>query len=96
MGLYERLLEERAEEVRRLGGPLPRTRSTDSTTLARWLEDAHGRGSGYTADLSMTHRLMTRGPRNVGEGMRLGRLKAKYRKEYGELRAEAQGQGDLL
>ena len=36
--------------------------------------------------------LLTKNPRNAGEGMRLGSLKAKYREEYGELRAERQGQ----
>ena len=51
---------------------------------------------GYAADLVMMHQLITRGPRNVGEGMRLGRLKAIYRKEYAELRAERQGQQELL
>jgi hypothetical protein len=50
----------------------------------------------YTPDLSMTHRLINRGPRNAGEGMRLGSLKARYPKEYGELRAERQGQHELL
>jgi hypothetical protein len=44
----------------------------------------------------MMYRLMNRGPRNAGEGMRLGSLKAKYRKEYGDLRAERQGQQELL
>jgi hypothetical protein len=29
-------------------------------------------------------------------GMRLGSLKAKYREEYAELKAEARGQGELL
>lgn len=40
----------------------------------------------------MMHRLITRGPRNDGEGMRLGSLKAKYRREYGELKAERDGE----
>ena len=44
----------------------------------------------------MMHRLMTTGPCNAGEGMRFGSLKDKARKEYGELRAERQGQGELL
>ena len=48
------------------------------------------------ADLLMMHRLIARGPRNAGEGMRLGSLKARYREEYGELRAERQGQQELL
>jgi hypothetical protein len=38
------------------------------------------------------HRLLTRGPRNAGEGMWLGSLKGKYGEEYGELRVERQGQ----
>ena len=95
MGLYERLLEERAEEEQRLGGPLPRMRSLDSKILNRRFENAPRR-PGYAANLSMMHRLMTTGPRNVGEGMRLGSLKAKYPKEYGELRAERQGQREFL
>ena len=52
--------------------------------------------SGYAADLSMMHRLIVRGRRNAGEGMRLAGLKAKYHKEYGELSAECQGQQELL
>ena len=40
----------------------------------------------------MMHRLITRRPRNAGEGMRLGSLKAKYPKEHGELRAERDGE----
>jgi hypothetical protein len=44
----------------------------------------------------MLHRLMKKGPRNLGEGIRLGSLKAKYYKEYGELRAEQQGQQELF
>ena len=48
------------------------------------------------ADLLMMHRLIARGPRNAGEGMRLGSLKAKYRREYNELWAERQGQQELL
>jgi hypothetical protein len=44
----------------------------------------------------MMHRLITEGPRRLGAGMRLGSLRAKYREEYGELKAEARGQGELL
>jgi hypothetical protein len=44
----------------------------------------------------MIHRLIRKGPHNAGEGMRLGSLKAKYRKEYRELRAEQQGHQELL
>ena len=95
MGLYERLLEERAEEEQRRGGPLPRMRGLCSKVLVRRLEESKGR-PGYAANLSMMHRLIDRGPRNAGEGMRLGSLKAKYHKEYGELKAERQGQKELL
>ena len=51
---------------------------------------------GYAADLSMMHRLMTTGPRNVGEGMRLGSMKTKYPEEFSKLKAERQGQQGLL
>ena len=74
---------------------MPRMRGVDSRVLVRWFEDSKGR-PGYAADLSTMHRLITRGPRNAGEGMRLGSLKAKYGEEYGELRAERQGQQELL
>lgn len=71
-------------------------RGLDSKVLVWRMENASRRKRGYTADLSMMHRLMTKGPQNGGEGMRLGSLKAKYREEYGELRAERQGQQELL
>jgi hypothetical protein len=90
MEVYERLLEERAEEEQRLGEPLPRLRSTDSKIPVRRLEDAPWGRQGYAADLSMMHRLMRRGPRNTGEGLRLVSLKTKYRNKYGELTAERQ------
>jgi hypothetical protein len=51
---------------------------------------------GYAADLSMMQRLITRRPHNAEEGMRLGSLKAKYRKEYVQLRAEEKDQKELL
>ena len=37
------------------------------------------RPPGYAADLSTMHRLISRGPRNAREGMRLGRLKVEPR-----------------
>ena len=96
MGLYERLLEERAEEEQRRGERLPKIRGLDSKVLVRRLEDALRGRPMYAADLSMLHRLITRGPRNAGEGMWLGSLRAKYLEEYGELRAERRGQQELL
>ena len=94
-GAVRTALEERAEEGRRRSGPLPRMRGLGSKVLGRRLEDLKGR-PGYAADLSMMYRLITRGPRNAGEGMRLGSLKAKYRDEYCELRAERQGRLEVL
>jgi hypothetical protein len=70
-------------------------RGLGSDVLARRLRTPERRPR-YPADLSMMYRLMNRGPRNAGEGMRLGSLKAKYRKEYGELIAERRGQRELL
>lgn len=96
MGLYERLLQERAEEEERRGGPLLTVRSLDSKVLARWLGSASEKRQGYAADLSMLYRLIKSGPRNAGEGMRLGSLKAGYPEEYGELRVEQRGQQELL
>lgn len=96
MTLYRRLLEERDEEEQRRGERLPRMRDLDSKVLVRQLEEAPRGRPGRTADLLMMHRLIARGPSNAGEGMRLGSLKAKCRKEYGELRAEQRGQGELL
>jgi hypothetical protein len=90
MDLYERLREERVEEERRRGEPLLKMRGLASKALIRRLEDSEGRPR-HAAELLKMHRLIRRGPRNAGEGMRLGSLKAKYRKEYGELRAERQG-----
>jgi hypothetical protein len=63
--------------------------------LVRRLEDSNRR-TVHAADLSIMHRLTIRGSRNAGEGMQFGSLKAKYRKEYGELRVEQQGQQELL
>jgi len=66
-----------------------------SKVLVRQLVNAPSGRTKYTLDPSRMHRLITRSPHNAGEGMRLGSLKAKYREEYGELRAEAQGQREL-
>jgi hypothetical protein len=96
MGLYKQLLEERAEEEQRWGEPLPRMRGLNSKILVRLSANVPRGWPTYISDLLMMHRLIKKGPRNAGEGMRLASLKAKYRKEYGELRAERQGQQELL
>jgi hypothetical protein len=93
---YKRLLEERAEEEQRRDEPLPKVRDLDSKVLARRLVNTPQDRPKYTADLSIMYRLITRGPRNAGEGMRLGSLKAKYCEEYGEPRSEWQGQQEPL
>jgi hypothetical protein len=71
-------------------------RGLDSKVLVRRLGNASRERPKYAADLSMMYRLIKKGPRNAGEGMRLGSLKVKYPKEYDELRAERQGQQELL
>ena len=57
MGLYERLLEERAEGERRRGGPLPPRRGSGSKVIDRRLRNpSKDRPPGYAADLSTMHR----------------------------------------
>lgn len=86
MGLYKRLLEERAAEEQRRGGRLTGMRGLDSKVLVRRLENAPRRGSGSSAtDLSMVHWLITRGPSNAWEGIRVENLKAKYRQGKDDL-----------
>ena len=95
MGLYERLLEERAQEERRRGGgPLPPRRGSGSKVLdGRLGGTPKGRPPGYAADLATMRRHIIRGVRSPWAGMRLGNLKARYREEHAELAAEAWGQG---
>ena len=50
---------------------------------------------GHVDELTL-FRLVTRGVHSPGAGMRFASLKARYREEYAELKAEAQGQGELL
>jgi hypothetical protein len=97
MGLYERILEERAEEEKRRGRTLGALYGSDSPVLDRRLADApKDRPSGYAADLSTMRRLISEGPRSPWTGMRLGSLRSRYREEYAELTAEARGHGELL
>jgi hypothetical protein len=72
-------------------------RRLDSKVLGRRLEEApKDRPPGYAADLATMHRLITEGLRSLGSGMRLGSVKARYRGEYAEPKAEAHGQDGLL
>jgi hypothetical protein len=97
MGLYERLLAEREEEERRRGRPLGEFYGLDSKALDRRLADApKDRAPGYGRDLYLLYRYANEGVRGQGAAMRFASLKGRYRKEYAELAAEAQGQGELL
>ena len=76
---------------------MPSTRGPGSGVQYRLLTDAgKDRPQGYAADLATMHRLATRGARSQGAAYRLHGLKRRYAKEYAELKAEAQGQGELL
>jgi hypothetical protein len=95
MGLYERLLEEKEEEERRRGRPLGTLYGLDFPVLDRRLAAAPQDWSpGYRGDLRLLHRYANEGARAQGAAMRFASLKARYRKEYAELAAEAQGQGE--
>jgi hypothetical protein len=88
---------EREKEERRRGRPLGALYGSDSPVLDRRLADASkDRPSGYAADLSTMHRLMSRGVHSQGDAYRFHGLKARYREEYAVLEAEARGQGELL
>ena len=96
MGLYERLLEERAEGERRRGRPLGAFYGSDSPVLDRRLVNApQDRPPGYRGDLRLLHRYVNEGVGAQGEAMRFASLTARYRKEYAELAAEVRGQGEL-
>ncbi len=94
-GLYERLLEERAEEERRRGRPLGEFYGLDSKVLDRRLGKASPR-SGYKADVYKLYEYIEKGVHSPGSGMHFSSLKSRYGKEYAELRAESMGQGEIL
>jgi hypothetical protein len=97
MGLYEKILAERVEEERRRGRPLGRFYGLDSPALDRLLSNAHkDRPKRYGADLRRLHRYIYKGVGSPGAGMHFASLRAAHRREYVELTAEAQGQGELL
>ncbi len=97
MGLYERLLAEKEEEERRRGRPLGEFHGVDSKVLDRQLANTpRDRPPGYGRDLYLLYRYANEGVRGQGAAMRFASLKTRYRKEYAELKAEAQGQGELL
>jgi hypothetical protein len=96
MGLYTRLLKERAEEERRRESTLGMFYNLKSPVLDRRLTNPLETRPGYAADLAMLHRYTRTGPTNVGTGMRYAALRQRYVKEHAELVNEARGQGELF
>ncbi len=92
------MLEEKEEEERRRGRPFGEFYGLDSKALDRRLADApkKDRPFGYGRDLYLLYRYANEGVCGQGAAMRFASLKARYRKEYAELKAEAQGQGELV
>ncbi len=83
---------ERAEGERRSGRPLGAFYGLDSMVLDRRLAAVPKDLSlGYRGDLSLLHRYINEGARGQGAAMRFASLKARYRKDYAELKAETQG-----
>jgi hypothetical protein len=82
-----------SKEERRRGRPLGASYGSDSPVLDRLLlaDAPEDRPPGYRGDLRHLHRYANEGVRGRGPAMRFASLKAKYRKEYPELAAEARG-----
>ncbi len=95
-GLYERLLEERAEEEGRRGRPLGRFYGVDSKVLDRRLDNAPPDRPGYRRDVYQLREYIEKGVRGQGAAMRFASLRMRYAREHAELRAEGMGQGELL
>jgi hypothetical protein len=96
LGLLERLLQEREEEEQRRCRPLGLFHSVDSEALDRQLANASKDRPKYGADLRKLHLYINKGVHSPGAAMHFTTLRAAHRKEYVELKAEAQGQGELL
>jgi hypothetical protein len=96
LGLYERLLKEREEEERRRGRPLGHFYGLGSPVLDGLLANApEDRPKKYGADLRKLHWYIRKGVHSPGAGMRYASLKQRHPQAYRELKAEAQGQGEL-
>ncbi len=95
-GLYERLLEERSEEERLRGRSLGEFHGLDSKVLDRKLGNAPFNQSDYRADMYKLYRFINNGIHSRGSAMQFASLKRKYSKEYGEIRAERMGQGEIF
>jgi hypothetical protein len=97
LGLFERLQHEREEDELRGGRAPGQFYGVDSPALDKLLANAtEKRPKNYSADLLKLHRYIYRGVYSPGAGMHFASLKAAYHREYIELKAEAQGQGELL
>jgi hypothetical protein len=96
VGLYERIIAERAEEECCRGRPLGMFHNSDSQVLDRLLTDAPEDRLVYPADLSLLRRYIRKDPTNAGTGMRYRALRRKYQREYVKFKAETRGQGVLL
>ena len=92
MGLYERIIEERAEEERRRGGPLGPYRGVDSVVLDRLTEWAASKPPAYKADVLTLHYFVHRGPSSWATGMWFGSLRNRNPEEYALLKAERDGE----
>jgi hypothetical protein len=96
LGLYERLLKEREEEERRRGRPLGHFHGLNSPVLDKFLANAPENRPEYVADLRKLHLYIYRGVHSLGTGMHFASLRVAHCREYAALKAEAQGQGELL
>lgn len=95
-GLYERLLEEKAEEERLRGRPLGEFHGLDLKVLDRQLDNAPPNQSDHKADVYKLYGFINKGVHSRGSAMRFVSLKRKYPEEYGEIRAEHMGQGEIF
>lgn len=95
-GLYERLLEERAEEEQHRGRFLGDVYGLDSTFLDRRRNNAPPNRSDHKADLYKLYGFLKNGVHSRGSAMRFASLKRKYPEEYGQMRAEHMGQGEIF
>lgn len=97
MGLYERLLEDREEEELHRATPHGIFYGSDSAALDSLLANApENWPKQYDADLRKLHRYIRKGVHSPGAAMHFATLRAAHCREYAELKAEAQGQGELL
>jgi hypothetical protein len=91
MGLYERILKERAEEERRRGRPLGPYRGIDSLVFDRLVARASSKPPGYQGETLKLYQFVHCGAGGMAGGMWYGSLRARYPEEYRLLKAEREG-----